>query len=180
MGKWLVKWMDRIFVVAGALVFLQAPLFIQQYQQQLSGHVDELRMQVDAMRMSATHSDKTLDQYIEKFTQSSDGDFSRQGELMSGMVKRLDDLSFGMAKLNEANPWSRPFLFMWYSKQDIVQTTIHSFSLGIPLTFEGLVFALVGMIIGCLLFAGIKKLCRKLAPRKKPAPIPETPSLTKR
>jgi hypothetical protein len=65
--------------VIGAFVASQIPEFIQQYTQRLAGHVNELYRLLNQMRQVASYSNKTLDQYIQKFITSSDPDFARQG-----------------------------------------------------------------------------------------------------
>lgn len=54
MIKWIGGLIDRIFAVVGALACLQFPLFLQQYQQHLSGHVVELQIQIQAMQRAAS------------------------------------------------------------------------------------------------------------------------------
>src|SRR5437868_3357216 len=98
----LSKIMDRLFVVAGALIFVQAPLLMHQYRTQLRGHVAELQIQVSMMRHHAQETGKTLEQYIHKFVSSSDTDFSYQGQLMKGMVARLESLSGGLFEMDHA------------------------------------------------------------------------------
>lgn len=69
MIKWISSLIDRIFAAVGGVLFSQAPLFMKQYAQQLSGHAAELRFQVDAMKQAASNSGKTLEQFIQKFTE---------------------------------------------------------------------------------------------------------------
>lgn len=62
MFKWIGGLMDRACAVVGAVVFAQAPLFMQQYSQQLIGRTAELKLQVDGMKQAANLSGKTLEQ----------------------------------------------------------------------------------------------------------------------
>lgn len=159
--KFVSNILDRIFVVLGALIFVQIPLFIQQYHQQLSGHVAELRLQVEVMRDAALHSGKTLEQYIKKFVDSKDVDFSRQGQIMSDMVERFHQLADSLKALDSASVITRPFEFLWHYKYDISSDTFEKFSIGLPLTFEGLVYLLLGMGMGYLLYALLRSLFSK-------------------
>lgn len=160
MIKLLSKVIDRLFVVAGAILLLQAPLFIQAYRQHLAGHVAELTWQVDEMQQIATESGKTLDDFVQKFVQNTDKDFSRQGKLMEKVISRQRDFSIALSRLNNASILSRPFVFLWNYNHKIASTTLSMFSLGVPLTFEGVVYALVGMLIGFAVFAFLRKIVR--------------------
>ncbi len=157
--------MDRLFVVAGALFFVQVPLFMQQYRMQLRGHVAELQMQVSVMQHRAQETGRTLDQYINKFVTSIDSDFSFQGQLMKGMVARLENLSGGLFEMEHATILTRPYKFVTNFHTDIVQSTFKNFDWGLAFTIEGLVYALFGMLVGYILFSGIFgffKMCRRL------------------
>lgn len=171
MLKLLAKLIDRIFVVIGALVFVQAPLFIQQYQHQLIGHVDEIRLQVNSMRAAASQSGKTLEQYIDKFQSSHDADFYLQGRIMSAMVERMQYLSDSLGALNQSTVWSRPFVFLRHYDSAIVKSTWQSYDLGIPLTIEGLGYALAGISVGLFAFACLRSLSQILVLRKSRATL---------
>ncbi len=148
MFKWINGLLDRIFAVAGALLFSQAPVFIQQYKQQLAGRVAELQSQVEKMRWVAHQSGKTLDMYIQKFVSQSDADFARQGELMQGMVMRHADLSTAHQALFESTVFSRPLVFARHFDFAIAKQTYSSFEFGFLFSIEGLVYSIIGVGIG--------------------------------
>lgn len=158
MFKWLVTLLDRLFAVAGALVFSQAPLFIHQYSLQLEGHQAELHLQINAMSQAALQTGKTLDQYIHKFISSSDDDFQLQGEIMQAMVVRWNHLSKTLSSLQESSLFQRPFVFLQHVDAEIVKSTANNFQLGIPLNAEGACYAIIGVIFGFLTFFIIRKI----------------------
>jgi hypothetical protein len=168
MKHWTTKIIDRVFVVIGALIFLQMPLFMQQYQLQLVGHVDELQWQIDSIREVAFESGKTLEQFIQKFTSSDDRDFSRQGEIMSQMVARWEKMSAALKALSQASVISRPMTFMFYFQYDVGRSAIKSFTFGIPFNFEGLCYAVLGMIAGYFAFRALSRLGACLFASKQP------------
>lgn len=157
MIKWISSLIDRIFAAVGGVLFSQAPLFMKQYAQQLSGHAAELRFQVDAMKQAASNSGKTLEQFIQKFTESNDVDFVRQGDIMSAMVNRWYSVTDALAALQDSSVFTRPFAFMRYSNWDIIKSTWSQYVFGLPFTLEGLVYAVIGIIVGFLIFYGIRK-----------------------
>lgn len=150
--------LDRIFAVIGALVFSQAPMFMQQYKQQLAGHVAELQMQIDAINKAAAESGKSLEAFIQKFTSNPDLDFMRQGEVMQNMRERYQALSETYVSLNEASTFTKPFVFLSNLHSDIVQSTFKTFNFGLEFSLEGLIYALVGIFLGYSLFAGVRRI----------------------
>ncbi len=163
--KWLGELVDRVFVVVGALVFCQGPLFIQQYTQRLAGHVDELQLQIDAMHKVAKKSGKSFAQYVQKFLSSTDVDFASQGELMQGMQTRFTQLSDSLVSLQQANLFTKPFVFLKHLNFDIFSSTMWSFQPGLLLTAEGLLYALVGMLFGYSAFRFLKLLFGRRKPQ---------------
>lgn len=157
MFRWISGLVDRIFAAAGGVLFSQAPLYMKQYAQQLSGHAAELRYQVDAMRQAATNSGKTLEQFIQKFVDSNDVDFVRQGDIMSAMVNRWYHTTDALASLQDSTVYSRPFVFMKNMNWDIVKSTWSHYVFGLPFTIEGLIYAVIGIIFGFIIFFGIRK-----------------------
>jgi Protein of unknown function (DUF2937) len=171
MLNWIGKLIDRTFVVIGALIFSQAPLYMQQYTQQLSGHVAELNIQVDAMKKTAQQADKTLEQFIQKFLASGDADFRMQGELMQGMIERWNHLTEGLLAMQSTGLWQRPYVFAKYFNWDIAASTFQHYKIGIPLTIEGLIYALAGMLLGYAFFLLIRQFFRFLGrPFKRKVP----------
>lgn len=156
MLQWFGGLLDRICAVVGALAVSQIPLFIQQYKHQLSGHVAELQIQVDAMRQAASHSGKTLEQFIKKFVDSQDGDFSLQGEIMQSMVSRWHSLSDAFFALKDASLFTKPVVFALHFNPAIAKETMDSFVPGIPLSLEGGVYALIGIGVGYFVFYLVK------------------------
>lgn len=144
--------LDRFFVVAGAFIASQIPEFIQQYMQRLSGHVNELHRLLNQTRQVASYSNKTLEQYIQKFQSSSDPDFARQGEFLEGMVERWEELNQTLIHLTHSSAWIRPYVFLKELQSDIAHSTFLSFQPGINLSMEGLCYAGVGIVLGWAFF----------------------------
>jgi hypothetical protein len=158
MFKWIGGLIDRIFAVAGALAFSQIPLFMQQYQLHLSGHVAELQMQVQAMRNSAALTGKSLEQYIMKFLNSSDLDFKNQGDLMRAMIQRYENLAEGYNALQNATAYAKPFLFIQYFDRDIAQATWPAFQMGFSFNLEGAAYVLMGIVFGLITYWILRKM----------------------
>ena len=156
--KWIAGLMDRAFAVLGAVIFAQAPLFMQQYTQQLIGREAELKLQVEGMRNAAAISGKTLESFIKKFIDSGDTDFALQGEAMQAMIARWHHLSDALSAMQHSNLWSRPFAFIYHLNGDAFSSTLSNFHAGLPITIEGAVYALVGIGAGYLVFSLFRKI----------------------
>ena len=150
--------LDRACSVIGAIIFLQAPLFMQAYQQQLAGHVEELHYQVARMRQAANQTHKTLEQYVNKFVNSGDVDFAEQGKLMSGLIFRWEGLGKDLQALEKASPFTKPFHFVTQWDYRIGSAALRSFQPGLPLTYEGLIYACVGLLFGYGVYMAFRKI----------------------
>lgn len=139
---------DRLCVVVGAFLGSQIPEFMHQYTQRLAGHVDELQRLLNQMRQVAFYSNKTLEEYISKFTSSSDSDFVHQGQFMQGMVSRWEELHQALFQIMHSSMWGRPYAFWKGFQSDIAHSTLASFQPGINLSLEGLCYAGIGILIG--------------------------------
>ena len=153
--------LDRLCVVLGAFVGSQIPEFFQQYTQRLAGHVDELGHLLDHLRHLAASSNKTLEQYIQKFLSSSDPDFAGQGELMQGLTVRWEELHQALHHLTYSSIWMRPYVFIKDLQSDIFHSTLASFQPGFNLTLEGLGYAGLGIFVGLALYQAIYKCISK-------------------
>lgn len=149
--------LDRLFVVAGAFLGSQIPQFIQQYTQRLAGNVDALQKLLTQLRNIALFSSKSLEQYIQKFRDSSDPDFISQADFMQGILMRWQDLHQTLDHLTQSSIWLRPYYFLKDLQPDVAHSTLESFQPGLSLTIEGLCYAGVGMILGWAFYQLISK-----------------------
>ncbi|WP_068469554.1 DUF2937 family protein [Candidatus Protochlamydia phocaeensis] len=156
--RFLDALLDRLFVVLGAFAGSQIPEFMQQYTQRLAGHVEELRHLLDGLRQIALHSNKSLEQYIQKFSASPDPDFARQGEFMQTMLQRWEELNQALLNLVQSPMWERPYVFMRDLNYPIAKATLHAFQPGLNLTIEGLCYTGIGLLIGFGLYKALSTL----------------------
>lgn len=163
MLSFISKIIDRTLVIAGALIFSQAPVFMLQYHQMLVGHVNELNIQVNAIKTNALQVNKPLETYIDKFLNNSDIDFRLQGELMQSTVERWHVLNDGLVSLQNASLWERPFIFFKYLNWNIATSTLNNYKINLPLTVEGGIYAFLGMLIGYAFFLLIRQFFRFLS-----------------
>lgn len=149
---WIGGLLDRIFAAAGALLFAQLPMFMLQYTQQLAGRAAELNRQISSLKQISMMNGKSLNEYIHKFIATGDPDFVQQGELMQKMIQRFSYLSQAENDMSEASPLTQLFVFLRHFDSDIAKMTFTYFKFGIPLSVEGLIYGLIGLGFGCMLF----------------------------
>ncbi|MFH1499970.1 MAG: DUF2937 family protein [Verrucomicrobiota bacterium] len=149
--------LDRILCVAGAVAFSQFPEFIQQYLQRLGGHLDEARRQVAKFTETAAQSNLSLPQFIDRTAANGDTAVAKLGGVMQEAVDRVNELSFANAAIHDASLWERPFVFLRHVDPEIASATWSIYQPAVPTTVEGLIYALMGVVVTlCLYYGGIK------------------------
>lgn len=146
--------LDRMLCVGGALVFSQGPEFIQQYTQRLGGHVDEARRHVAQFRQAAEQSGVTLDRLISQTNANADPAVAKLGGVMSGATERLSSLESAQNAIVQSSLFERPFVFLRHMDTEIARSTWSVFKPALPTTIEGVVYAVIGMIVLVCIYHG--------------------------
>ncbi len=139
--------LDRMLCVVGAVGFSQAPEFMQQYMQRLGGHLDEARRQLMQFEQAAAQSGLTLQRFIAQTSTNADTAVAKLGGVMTRTVTRVDSLESAQTALQNASIWTRPFVFLRHLDSSIAHGTWSIFKPAVPTTAEGLVYALLGMLV---------------------------------
>ena len=143
--------LDRVLAVAGAVLFSQAPEFFQQYLQRLGGHLDEARRLLAQFEQTARQAGVSLDDFIRRTAANTDTAVARLADTMTDAVERVQSLQAAHDALRDASAWSRPFVFLRHVDWEIARATGAVFKPAVPVTLEGGLYALAGM----LLFVGL-------------------------
>jgi hypothetical protein len=138
---------DRVLCVVGAVLFSQVPEFMQQYLQRLGGHLDEARRQLAQFKNAAAQSGLTLDRLIGQTAANADPAVAKLGGVMTDTMTRAEHLQAAHDAILAASLWTRPFVFLRYLEADIARATWRIFQPAVPTTFEGLAYALLGMLV---------------------------------
>lgn len=141
-----------IFLLAGLLAGSQLPEFVQQYSQRLAGQRDILQKLVENISKFAAHSDRSLEAYIQKFLESSDPDFQRQGEWMAALELQLRAVTDTITKLNDSTSLSKSWVFFTTLDTDVAKATLSSYQPAVNISFEGLIYGSIGLFVGYLSF----------------------------
>ncbi len=149
---------DRVFAVLGAVALSQFPQFYGQYMQRLGGHLDEARRTLDQYIKAAEALNLTLAEYIHEHLDSGREIFISSGEVMEGLLERLNALEKSYLALQDAGMLNRWFVFLREVDWSIAANTWRNFVPGIPTTLEGLIYAFTGLLLGWGLYTLLKTL----------------------
>lgn len=161
--------LDRASALVGAVLMAQFPQFFAQYIQRLGGHLDEARLAVAAYEQAATGVGLSLKQYIDEHLASESAVFTSTGEVIVYIVERMHYLERSFVALIEATPLTRWWVFMTRADWSIAGKTWRDFTPGIPTTFEGLIYATIGLFLGWGLYSLLKMVFRLIARRIRPS-----------
>lgn len=162
------KLLDRALCVGGAVIFSQAPEFMQQYLQRLGGHLDEARRQLEQFKKVAAQSGLSLEQFIAQTNANADAAVAKLGGVMSEAGTRVDHLETAQAAILGASPLSRPFTFLQHVDAEIANATWAIYKPAVPTTIEGALYALLGMAVLLGLYYGlIKAPCAQVLARRR-------------
>ena len=156
--------LDKIFTVFIVILFCQLPLFIEQYEMRLSGHVQESALLVKELERNAGVANKTLPEYIQKLLKNDDRDVLLAGQLLQNALARNKDLTYALTRLLNANPFTRPFVFLFHLQGDVVTETYQNFTFGLSLTLETVLYAAIGLLMAVALLQLARHLWKKLRP----------------
>lgn len=164
-GKFLDTLVDRIVSVIGAVIFSQLPQMIMQYKRVLEGALAEAAKNILVARSKAHELGLSLKEFINAHLRNSDPVFQKSGEVYEQALLRHDNYQTALQALNDAGIWTRPFVFLKHV--DGVLFSNMQFEPGLPLTVEGAVYALFGILCALALYHGVLKQPFRFFTRKK-------------
>ncbi len=147
--------LDRVFSMAGAVIFSQIPRLIDQYTDVLSGALFESSKMVESITRRAGEIGRSIEEFIGKHLNSQDPDFIASGKIMQESLERYDRYKEALDAITSANIFYKPFAFFYYLDWELFKTV--RFTPGIPLTVEGGMYAVTGLAFGFLFYNVILK-----------------------
>lgn len=128
------------FAALGAAALSQLPEFVQQYMQRLGGHRDEARRAIDVLSRTITDPANPARMAIEA---------------------RLTHLNEALSALEQSQGLERIITFFGVFDPDIARATSQVFRPAVPLTIDGLLCALVGLLVGVIVFQACAGVCKR-------------------
>jgi hypothetical protein len=162
---------DRILCVAGAVLFSQAPEFMQQYLQRLGGHLEEARRQLAQFEEIARQAGRTVSELAAQYVTNADPAVVKVGRLVSETETRVAVLSASETALRDASVWERPFVFLRQLDWEIARGTAGIFKPAVPTTLEGMLYALTGVLLILAVYHGmLRPVARRVLRRPEAQP----------
>lgn len=156
-GQFFESILDRAVSATGALVFIQIPSFLVQYQQRLGGHVDELALLIKKYRSAAIDNGRTVEEYIGLHLQSDVKEFVSTGKIMSENMERFTDLSAALKSISESKGIIKFFSFIKNFDFDIFKAALKNFVPGISFSIDTIFYGALGIIFFMTTYFIIKK-----------------------
>ena len=154
---WLLGTLDRLIgtVIAACmgLAASQTQAFIAAYLQRLGGHLDEARRSLDKLQGGELLPGV---------------DAASREPLVAAFTRRADELTAVYNAIAGADVFTRPVAFFTHMDRTIAEATLSAFTPALPLDSASVTYALIGMVLGWLLY-GLLKLPFRLLVRRRHA-----------
>lgn len=145
----------------GGLAASQFPAFFDQYVQSLGGRLDLARIHAARIAEAARNQGLSLEAYIHRFAENADSVVRSQAEVMASTLADEARLGSAFAVLSRAPAGARPFVLLRHFDADIAAATADRFTPAAPLGLEGVIYALIGALLGLAALAGGLALARR-------------------
>lgn len=163
--RFVQKLFERIFAIAGALVFIELPRFMYSYHLILKGHLSELSLQIQNLEQLSLLSRQNFKEFINKFLQNSDQDFQAIGFHMLSLIDKESFYKVSLKNFEMASFITKPFVFIKNLDLLIFKETIASYTPAIIISLESIIYAIAGAFLGYVLakimVVGVKKVFQK-------------------
>lgn len=165
--------MLRLPVILIALLFgasgSQLPEYVQQYSQRLGGAVDELTAFVKQFDEDALAAGLTRDAALGEYEARDNEFLGRRGKTVADTIRRYERLKAQKSELDTASPFGRVLRFLRDPQADIAGRAWEDFKPAVPLTIEGALFAVIGVVFALLVSTGARRGTRAVRERVRPA-----------
>ena len=136
-----------------AVLASQAPEFAQQYGQRLGGAVDELRTVVERFDQDARRNGLSREGGLNQLETSTDAFLAARGASMRSTMQRFEALSGQRQAMTAPDVLTRVGAVVRNYDGGIARAAWRDYKPALPLTLEGLLFALIGFAGGALITA---------------------------
>ena len=134
--------------LAGGLSASQVPEFTQQYEQRLSGAVNELQLIVTDFDNDAKQLGLSRDDALERYVISADEFLAERGQSMSAIIERFERLSEQLQTFQSSDIFHQALSLSTQPDQQLVTDTMEIYEPAVPVTVQGFIFAALGLLLG--------------------------------
>ena len=145
--------------LGGAAGVSQFPEYSQKYMQRLGGAVDELLRFMDDFDRDAGSLDLSRDAALVDLAQGGQMGAAR-ADSMVRTIDRHARLSSDLADMQNLGPFSRARYATRFTDTELAGRVWENYKPAMPVTFEGIIFAVIGFLGGLALLSGLIHLLR--------------------
>jgi hypothetical protein len=143
-----------------ALLFSQVPELMQQYRQRLGGAADELRTIVRHFDADSSRSGYDRGTALLAMEDNPERLIRDQAQRMNENIKRLDRLYEQQAALQAGVSLTSFVAFVLRHDKPLLEKTYETFVPALPLTFNGLMFGVIGWVFSFAVLIGLGSVLR--------------------
>jgi|GEM_PF-2010801 len=162
---------DRVICVVMAIILAQGPIYTNQYLNVLSGALKEATINYNEIKEKAKENSLSVPAYIDRHVNSTEEIFRDTGEVLEKSVKRYDRYNEAFTAISASNVFMRPVNLITHFDPKLNEAV--QFEPGVPVTMEGLGYAVIGILFGLLLIGLLKVIGRFIGRRLKGEPKPK-------
>jgi hypothetical protein len=144
---------ERIFVFFMALFISQAPQYMNLYLNVLSGAKAAYEKSVNEIAEKAGELGMNTKEFIEDLVKSQSQAAHKSGELHQNQITNLEKAKKAFDAIKNAGAFSRPFVFLKHVDWSLAKNV--QFQPAFPFTLEALIYVVVGIILGMILFRAL-------------------------
>lgn len=158
---------DRIICVVAAITLAQGPNYIAQYTDVLSGAEMEARKTYEEVQGRATAKSMSVDDYIAKTIDETPRGIEAWNFVQDSKksVERYQNYHEALLALQNSSLWKRPFVLTYYYDASVHEAI--NFEPNVPITTEGAVYGLIGVLIALVAIGLVKALLNLIFGKKK-------------
>lgn len=150
LGTFFGSLLERIVVFFAALLLSQAPQYMNLYLNVLSGAKAAYEKSVKEIGEKAGELGMSTKEFIDDLVKSQSQAAKKSGELHQNQIKHLDAAKKAFDAIKNASAFTRPFIFLKHVDWALAKNV--QFQPAFPFTFEALIYVIVGIILGMILF----------------------------
>ena len=157
--------LDRIICICIVALFMQLPMYINQYVDVLSGARMEAKRTYDDMETRALANGLSIAEFVKRLKDNEDVIARESGEVSENVVSRYEKYSEALEALTTGSVWVRPFRLMAHYDPSI-NAAMH-FEPGLPLNIEGVLYGIAGLAFSLLIVGLGRGLAKRIFGKKK-------------
>jgi hypothetical protein len=158
-GGFFGSLVERLFVFFAALLLSQAPQYMNLYLNVLSGAKATYEKSVKEIADKAAELEMSTKEFIDDLTKSTSQAAKKSGELHQSQINNLENAKLAFDAIKNASAFSRPFKFLKHVDWALAKNV--QFQPAFPFTLEALMYVIVGIVLGMLLYRGLMYFPRK-------------------